>query len=291
MLVLSALVLLNVPVPPTGSTPSQVVPAASQAVDVIQHRDVSRLSSEPDEAPAASTGVIVVTAKAEPSAADPLARLNEQSYAATQAVDDAVIGPTARLYKHAVPRPIRDGLRNFFRNLREPMVAMNDLLQLHPGRSVRTLARFAVNSTVGGAGLLDVAKKRPFHLPRHPNSLADTLGYYGVKPGPYLFLPLIGPTTVRDLVGGGVDRLIMPISIGGPLKQPAYTASAGAVSRIDRRERASDRLAAIRVQSDPYAARRDAYLIDRQAEIDALHLRGAQSETAFAALDPLAPSH
>jgi len=265
----------------TDPAPAGVAPAANDATADMATGTAADSASRT----AVDAAPIVVTARAP---GDPLEKVNVASYKVTQEVDDAVVGPAARAYKHAIPGPIRDGLRNFFRNLREPMVALNDLLQLHPGRSVRTLARFAVNSTVGGAGLFDMARRKPFDLPRHPNSFADTLGYYGVKPGPYLFLPLIGPTTVRDMIGGGLDRLAMPIAIGGPLRQPAYTASAGAVSRLDRRARADVRLAEIRAENDPYEARRQAYLYDRQAEIDALHTKGRKaSAAAFAALDPV----
>lgn len=97
--------------------------------------------------------------------------------------------------------PIRSGLRNFRFNLHEPIVCVNFLFQHKVGKAGETLARFAINSTIGVAGVFDMAKRRTFRLPRRRNGFGDTMGFYGVKPGPYFFLPLIGPTTARDLLG------------------------------------------------------------------------------------------
>lgn len=209
---------------------------------------------------------------------DPLRRANVVSFKATQAVDDALIGPAAHTYEHVVPKPVRGGLRNFFYNLHEPTVFVNYLVQLKPGRAAETLGRFALNTTIGLAGVMDVAKRRPFNLPRRPNSFSDTLGYYGVKPGPFMFLPLIGPTTLRDLIGGGVDRLAFPSLLGGQVGGTAYIATTGSLKLLDRRLRLDDDLQAIRAgPEDPYTARRALYLKKRQTEIDHLHKRKAET--------------
>jgi phospholipid-binding lipoprotein MlaA len=121
--------------------------------------------------------------------------LNKVTFAATQAVDRAVIEPAAKAYGKTIPYPIRAGLRHFFTNLTEPVVALNFLLQLKPGKAAETLGRFALNSTVGIGGLLDVAVAKPFKLPYRRNGFANTMAYYGVGPGPFLFVPLVGPTT------------------------------------------------------------------------------------------------
>ena len=219
---------------------------------------------------------IVVEARP-PSKADPLEAVNVRSFAAVQAVDRAVIGPAALGYQHVVPEPARDGLRNFFRNLREPVVFVNYLLQLKPGRAVRTAGRFALNSSIGAAGLIDMAKRKPFHLPYHANGFANTLAYYGVKPGPFLFLPLVGPTTVRDLVGLAADTVTMPLSVGRPIPGPAYPATATAVKVLDHRAEDDVRLRALRDNNpNAYGSIRAAYLEQRQAEID--ELRGIRHE-------------
>jgi len=151
---------------------------------------------------------------------------------------------------------------------------VNFLLQLKPGRALETAARFTVNSTVGVAGVIDVAKNKPFHLPRRPNGLGNTLGYYGVGPGPFLFLPLVGPTTVRDLIGGGIDRLLLPTAIGEPFDKMYYTVPTSVVATLDRRVEIDEELNRLRSESaDPYAAFRENYLRKRQDAIDELHGR------------------
>jgi phospholipid-binding lipoprotein MlaA len=204
---------------------------------------------------------------------DPMAPLNAQSYAAAQAVDDAVVGPAARAYGKDAPKPIRKGLRNFLGNLREPVVAANYLLQLKPGKAGEMLGRFAINSTIGAAGLFDIAKRRPFNLPRRRNSFANTLGYYGVGPGPYFFLPLIGSTTVRDLAGNVLDQVIVPIAPVMPLRGAEFAIPVGVLSALDYRFEMDDEFRKQRASGDPYAASRRFYLERRKAEIDALRGR------------------
>lgn len=137
------------------------------------------------------------------------------------------------------------------------------------------LARFAINSTAGVAGLVDVAKRRKIGLPLRRNGFANTLGYYGIKPGPFLFVPLIGPTTIRDLVGLLIDRAFLPTVVGKPFNQPAYALGATLVGSIDYRAEYDEQLRKIRAESNPYAAARRNYLQRRQEEIDALHNRKA----------------
>ncbi|MBC3942820.1 VacJ family lipoprotein [Sphingomonas sp. DOAB1063] len=216
---------------------------------------------------------IIVTGRKE-SAGDPLRAANAESFAVTQKVDDAVIGPVARTYKKTVPSPIRRGIHNFLYNLREPIVFLNFLLQLKPGKAAETVGRFAINSTIGAVGVIDMAKRKPFRLPRRSNGFANTLGYYGVKNGPFLFLPLVGPTTVRDLLGGAVDRLILPVGVGKPFTSATYTIPAGILGALDHRSEFDQTLKDLHDNSpDPYVATRAFYLNRRQAEIDHLHGR------------------
>lgn len=231
----------------------------------------------PPAAPAAPSippdegGAIVVTARPDSQPGDPMLQLNAESFEMVQDVDEALVGPVAMAYKDAVPKPVRHGLRNFLRNLTEPIVALNFLLQLKPGKAAETVGRFAINSTIGIGGLFDMAKREPFKLPYRRNGFANTLGYYGVEPGAYLFLPLIGPTTVRDLAGGVVDGLLLPTVVGAPFNDPYFTLPAATLSALQGRIQIDEQLNALRNQSgDPYMAARDFYLKRRQAEIDAL---------------------
>jgi phospholipid-binding lipoprotein MlaA len=240
-------------------------------------------AAAPPAAPAPKPGAgqeeIVVTGRWHAAPGDPLEKVNAISFATALAVDDAVVGPISLAYAHAVPQPIRSGVRNFLQNLHEPDVFLNFLLQLKPGKAVATLARFVINSTLGVAGLFDIAKRRPFNLPRRPNGFADTLGFYGVKPGPFLFLPVIGPTTPRDLLGLVLDRLVLPLSVGTTIKPLARLSGPLSVLKVlDRRAEFDEQLQKIRASADPYAARRELYLRDRQAEIDAL--RGRHHDAA-----------
>lgn len=235
----------------------------------------------------ADDGAIVVTARADSEPGDPMLQLNAQSYEVVQDVDEALVGPLAMAYKDAIPKPIRHGLRNFLRNLTEPIVALNFLLQLKPGKAAETVGRFAVNTTLGIGGLFDVAKRDPFNLPYRRNGLANTLGYYGVEPGAYLFLPLIGPSTVRDLLGGAIDGLLLPTVAGPPFNNPYFTVPAAALSALQGRIQIDEQLNALRTQSkDPYIAARDFYLKRRQAEIDALKGRVAYPDGDLPFVNP-----
>jgi len=220
--------------------------------------------------PAPEANEIIVSGEYKAPPGDPLEQLNAKAYDATQAVDDALVEPLAKGYEDAVPKPVRSGLRNFLRNLKAPIIAINFLLQLKPGKAAETIGRFAINSTIGLGGFIDVAEDKPFNLPFRPNGFADTLGYYGVGPGPYFFLPLIGPTTLRDLVGGAADAMVLPIGVGGPFKRIEYSIPSGVVGALDYRIEFDDQLQQIRAAEDPYTAERELYLKTRQAQIDAL---------------------
>lgn len=227
-------------------------------------------------------------------AGDPLRALNEKSFEATQAVDRAVIAPVAFAYERHVPGPVRDGLRNVLKNLREPIVFVNFLLQLKPGKAAETAGRFTLNTIAGVGGLLDMAKRRPFNLPRRPNGFADTLGFYGVKPGPFFFLPLVGPTTLRDAIGGIADRALLLAAVGAPFNRPAYTVPATILGTLDRRIEFDEDLKRIRDDSaNPYLSRRTFYLCRRQAEIDVLkghRTNSGGTRNQFGLHDELVPS-
>jgi phospholipid-binding lipoprotein MlaA len=212
--------------------------------------------------------------------ADPIAAVNEKTFYVAQDIDLAVVGPVAQAYTRFVPEPVRDGLHNVLNNLREPVVFVSFMLELKPGKAAETAGRFAINTIGGIGGLFDVARRKPINLPRRPNGFGDVLGYHGVGPGPYLFLPLIGPTTLRDLIAGGADRLLQPLAIGAPFNLPAYAIGAGAISAVDRRNRVDGDLETSRTADDPYVFRREMYLGQRRAEIEGLHHRNSRTGPA-----------
>jgi phospholipid-binding lipoprotein MlaA len=232
-------------------------------------------------APAASSpalpplpGEIVVSGSVKAPPEDPLARANEKSYEVLQTVDDKFVGPVASGYENGVPRPLRMALRNFIRNLREPVAAAAYLLEFKPGKAIETVGRFGINSTIGLGGTIDVARSKPFNLPYRQNGLANVLGYYGVGPGPYLFLPLVGPTTVRDLFGLVADRLVLPLGVGTPFNKAYYAIPINTIDALDYRNEADEDFKRLRNAADPYSTYRRVYLQSRIDQIEALHGRG-----------------
>jgi phospholipid-binding lipoprotein MlaA len=230
-------------------------------------------AQEPPPAPDASQpppdNEIVVEGEVGPPKSDPLERVNEDSYRITQAVDKAVVEPVADAYRDRLPEPIRDGLGNVVKNLGEPSNALNFLLQGKFGKAFETLGRMAINTTVGVGGLFDVAGKKA-GLPYRRNGFANTMGYYGVGPGPYLYLPVTGATTVRDLAGSTLDQLLLPFAVGKPFNRPAYAVTYFVVNGLDQRVAFDEELAKIEASDDPYRLRRETYLAQRRRDIAAL---------------------
>lgn len=259
-----------------------VAPAVAGAVWTLQAQQTGPGTEQSTQgAGAATPGAspaevqeIVVSGRHHATPSDPLERVNAISFSATRKIDDAVTAPAAHAYGKVVPKPVRMGLRNFFSNLREPVVFANYLLQLKPGKAIETAGRFAINTTLGIGGTIDVAKRCPFNLPLRDNRFSDTLGYYGVKPGPFLFVPVAGPTTVRDVVGGMVDFFASPFMIGGPFRSRPYVISAAAIRILDRRDQKEAMLSTVHGSEDPYAARRDLYLERQRERVQALHGEG-----------------
>ena len=214
---------------------------------------------------------IVVEGQVGPPKSDPAEAINEESYRVTQAVDEAVVEPVANAYRDGLPEPVRDGLGNVVRNLGEPSNALNFLLQGKVGKALGSLGRLAINSTVGIGGLFDVAEKG-VGIPYRRNGFANTLGYYGVGPGPYLYLPVTGATSVRDLAGSTIDQALLPFVVGKPFNRIEYAATYFVVNGLDQRLEFDEEIASIRNSDDPYRLRRETYLAQRRRDI--AELRG-----------------
>jgi phospholipid-binding lipoprotein MlaA len=219
------------------------------------------------------------------AAGDPLEGFNRLMFRLGGRLDRMIARPVANGYRRLTPGPVRRAAHNLLQNLGEPVVFANDVLQLRPARAARTAARFVSNSTIGVAGMFDVAAKAG--LPPRDNDFGATLARYGVGPGPYLFLPLLGPTTARDLAGRGVDIAADPLtwaSFRGV--QTADLARTG-LSLADARLDAEADLTTLGVgAADPYATVRSVYRQARAAE-----LRGGGPELEpLPDLPPEAPS-
>ena len=148
---------------------------------------------------ATGVGVIITPADA-PSmyTYDPLEHINRFTYRFNARFDEHVFLPVANGYRR-MPSPVRSGVHNFFRNLGEIPSTANYILQWRLGNSARSLGRFVINSTLGIGGLFDVASK--FKLPGEPTGFGATLSTWGMHPGPYLVIPILGPSTLRDGAG------------------------------------------------------------------------------------------
>lgn len=250
----SPAILAAPPLPALDQTTVQSAPVAGDANDPA-----------PDE--------IVVSARQDVPE-DPGQAINVEAFKAVTAVDNALIAPLAMGYKKVLPSPARSGLRHFLRNLTEPVNFVNFILQLKPGKAAETVGRFALNSTVGVAGLVDVAKSKSINLPYRANGFGNTFGYYGIGAGPYMFLPIIGPTSARDLLGWVLDKSLLPTVAGAPFSKSYFALSTGVVKSLDDRVELDEKFKEFHATGDPYVAEREWYLAKRHDEIEALHGRG-----------------
>ncbi len=196
-------------------------------------------------------------------ARDPLEPLNRSIYGFNEALDSSVIRPVARTYQEVTPSPIRTGISNFFANIADVWSTLNNALQLKPAQTAETGARVLVNSVVGIVGLFDVATS--MKLERHPEDFGQTLGYWGVPSGPYVVLPLLGPSTLRDGASLPVDtkgNLVRHIE-----EVPARN-TLTVTNLVDKRARllkATDQVDAMAI--DKYTFVRDVYLQKRLSDV------------------------
>ena len=188
--------------------------------------------------------------------ADPLEPINRPIYVFNMTADRYVLRPVAKTYADYVPSPVQTGIGNFFDNLFYPTTIVNGLLQGKFKQSGLDLTRFLLNSTFGLAGLLDPATR--IGLPRHNEDLGQTLGHWGVGEGWSLMLPLLGPTTNRDLVGRVGDNWSDPLQYSD--LDTRERIAVAAPDLIHSRARLLDLDSVIAQQLDPYVFVRTAYL-------------------------------
>lgn len=136
---------------------------------------------------------------------DPWEPFNRGVFAFNEGVDEAILKPVATVYRDVTPALVRAGVSNFLSNLDDAWSFVNNLLQLKGRSAVDNFFRFGVNTTFGLAGVLDVASE--MEIERHSEDFGQTLGYWGVGPGPFLVLPMFGPSTLRDALGLRVDMV------------------------------------------------------------------------------------
>jgi phospholipid-binding lipoprotein MlaA len=198
-----------------------------------------------------------------PTAYDPLHGFNRASFGLSMGVDRVLLRPIAHGYMAVTPKPVRNRVSSVVYNLGEPSTALNDVLQGHPKRFGVTTSRFLINSTIGVLGLFDVAAN--MGLPSHDADFGQTFGRYGVKPGPYLYVPVIGPSSFREGVGRVLDFVTDPVGIVGGGYTSTFGATRLAVQTVDTRSNADGAFRALDDAVDPYVTARSAYGQYREA--------------------------
>jgi len=198
---------------------------------------------------------------------DPFEPSNRALFAVHEAIDQAVLQPIAEAYRDVLPPPVRAGIRNVLGNLRTPTILTGDLLQGNLDRARKTLGRFIVNTTIGVGGIRDVGRAYDVH--GHSEDMGQTFAAWGVGEGFYIFMPLLGPSTARDLVGFGADIVSNPFTwIGQGQILDAWNYTRLGMTIVDTREALLEPIDAVRKTSlDPYATLRSAYRQRRAFEI------------------------
>lgn len=197
---------------------------------------------------------------------DPFEPLNRRLFAVHEAIDGAVLEPLARGYRAVTPQPVRTGVRNFLRNLKGPVIFANDVLQGEGGRAGTTAVRFGLNTTIGVFGVLDPASELGFE--RHDEDFGQTLAVWGVDAGPYFFIPLFGPTTLRDGAGAVVDVAINPITYANYDGEGYVNGTRVVLTGLSARENVLEAVDQVRENSfDPYVTFRTTYGLWRHSAI------------------------
>lgn len=194
---------------------------------------------------------------------DPFEGFNRAMFGFNEGMDKALIKPTAQAYENVLPAPAQQAVGNFFGNLQDPWIAVNNFLQGRPADAVGDVARFVFNSTLGVLGLIDLAT--PAGLEKHDEDFGQTLGVWGSGPGPYVVLPVLGPKTARDTLGTVVDQVGDPVSRMDHV--PTRNVTLG-VRLVDRRAQLlpADKIIE-EAALDKYSYVRDAYLQNRRSAV------------------------
>ncbi|MGX9966914.1 MlaA family lipoprotein [Roseomonas sp. F4] len=198
---------------------------------------------------------------------DPLEPLNRGAYFVHDGIDTLVLRPAAEIYRVFLPPEVRTAIRNVLANLRTPVILANDLLQGETQRAATTTGRFLVNTTVGIGGIFDRATD--FGLIGHTEDFGQTLAVWGAPEGPYLFIPVLGPSSPRDVVGFAGDVAMNPLTYTGSSETwEAINITRTATTAVDTREALIEPIDQVRASSlDPYATIRSAYRQRRVVEI------------------------
>ena len=183
---------------------------------------------------------------------DPYENLNRKTYEFNENLDEKIAKPIAEIYSK-FPPPIKNGVTNFFNNLEEVDTFINQLLQGKPKESLNDLTRFIINSTIGLAGFIDVASK--IGLERHEEDFGQTLGVWGVGQGPYIMLPVLGPSSLRDTFSRPVSSFL---SVTFHMTETDVNIALKSIDAIETRERLLEVESLL--SGDKYSFVKDAYI-------------------------------
>lgn len=192
---------------------------------------------------------------------DPWEGFNRGVFNFNESLDRAILKPVAQGYRFIMPDVAEQGVSNFFDNLRDVVTFFNNVLQLKPVEATQDLSRVLINTTIGIGGLFDVASA--MDIPKNDEDFGQTLGAWGVESGPYLVLPLLGPSTVRDGVGIIPDMYLDPLN---QVESDELRYGLKALKVVDKRASLLDREGV--VTGDRYTFIRDAYLQKREFEVN-----------------------
>ncbi|MEJ7139207.1 MlaA family lipoprotein [Amphibiibacter pelophylacis] len=239
--------------------------AQNAAAAAAKSAAASTAQSEEDRLNAAALeGEQDAAADAKNAVSDPLEGYNRAMFGINDAIDGAVVAPVARAYQQVTPTPIQKGVGNFFGNLRDVWSTVNLALQGRGRDGLAMLMRVATNTTLGFGGLIDVGSA--VGLTRVPSDLGLTLGHWGVPSGPYVVLPLLGPSTVRDTAGTASGMAATSSSYY--LDTPAQQYFATGLNLVDQRARLLSVTDAVNVAAlDKYSFVRNAYLAQRNDSV------------------------
>jgi len=190
---------------------------------------------------------------------DPFENINRKTFEFNENLDEKILKPTAKFYSKFPPR-IKNGITNFFNNLEEVDTCVNQLLQGKPKKSANDLTRFLINSTVGLGGFIDVASK--MGLERHEEDFGQTLAVWGVGEGPYIMLPGLGPSTLRDTFSKPVSSFL---SVTFHMTETDVNIALKSIDAIETRERLLDVESLL--SGDKYAFVKDAYIQSIKYEV------------------------
>jgi phospholipid-binding lipoprotein MlaA len=202
---------------------------------------------------------------------DPLEPTNRVFYKIDDTLDTVLLKPAAEAYRYVLPDTVRTGIHNVLNNLGGPVRLTNDTLQGKPARAGDTMMRVLINTTAGLVGIFDVAKDVGY--PDHDNDFGLTLANWGVPEGPFLYLPVLGPSGPRDATGFGVDIAIDPFTWVGNGRIGYHIASWSktAIAALDTRSRLLDAITSVKKTAlDPYATFRSLYRQNRAGKLETL---------------------